>query len=208
MRGKPEERFSPPGFHKRSIPMKYVGVDLHKKSISICVVVLEGRKRKVLARKRFACQDVDGIYQFFRELGTFQVVVEATASYEWFVRLVEPFACRVVLAHPRKLRVIAESTSKTDKIDAWVLAEFLALDMIPEAYRPTPRQREHRALVRYRYYVQKRTVSVRNKMRHILANYNADVKELFTAQGLAYLGEQKVSAADRFVLNHLLEEWR
>jgi len=188
--------------------MKYVGVDLHKKSISICVVVLDGRKRKVLVRKRFACQEVDGICQFFRELGTFQVVVEATASYEWFAGLVEGLADRVVLAHPKKLRIIAQSKCKTDKIDAWVLAEFLALDMIPEAYRPTPRQRQHRALVRYRYYVQKRTVSVRNKMRHILANYNADVKELFTARGLAYLREQNVSAADRFVLNHLLEEWR
>lgn len=187
--------------------MKYVGVDLHKKVISICVVVLQGRKRKVLARKRFACLDVEGICGFFRELGAFEVVVEATASYEWFVALVEPLARRVVLAHPKKLRVIAESKYKTDKIDAWILAEFLALDMIPEAYRPTPRQREHRALVRYRYYVQKRTVSVRNKMRHILANYNADVKELFTARGLEYLAEQKVSAADRFVLNRLLEEW-
>jgi transposase len=188
--------------------MKYVGVDLHKKSISICVVVLDGRKRKVLVRKRFACQEVDGICQFFRKLGTFQVVVEATASYEWFAGLVEGLADRVVLAHPKKLRIIAQSKCKTDKIDAWVLAEFLALDMIPEAYRPTPRQRQHRALVRYRYYVQKRTVSVRNKMRHILANYNADVEELFTARGLVYLGERKVSAADRFVLDHLLEEWR
>jgi hypothetical protein len=122
--------------------------------------------------------------------------------------LVERLADRVVLAHPKKLRIIAQSKYKTDKIDAGVLAEFLALDMIPEAYRPTPRQRQHRAWVRYRYYVQKRTVSVRNKMRHILANYNADVKELFTVVGLAYLRQQKVSAADRFVLNHLLEEWR
>ena len=196
------------GFHKRSIPMKYVGVDLHKKSISICVVVLQGRKRKVVARKRFACPDVEGICRFFRELGAFQVVVEATANYEWFVGLVERLAQRVVLAHPKRLRVIAESKYKTDKIDAWMLAEFLALDMIPEAYRPTPRQREHRVLVRYRYYVQKRTVSVRNKMRHILANYNADVQELFTARGLQYLAKQKVSAADRFVLDRLLEEWR
>ena len=80
--------------------MKYVGVDLHKKTISICVVVLAGRKRKVLVRKRFACQDMEGICQFFRELGTFQVVVEATASYEWFIGLVESLAERVVLAHP------------------------------------------------------------------------------------------------------------
>jgi transposase len=188
--------------------MKYVGVDLHKKTISICAVVLEGRKRKVLVRKRFACQDVDGIYRFFQELGAFQVVVEATASYEWFAGLLERLADRVVLAHPKKLRIIAQSKCKTDKIDAWVLAEFLALDMIPEAYRPTPRQREYRTLVRYRYYVQKRTVSVRNKMRHILANYNADVEELFTARGLAYLEELKVSVADRFVLNLLLEEWQ
>lgn len=188
--------------------MKYVGVDLHKLSISICVVVLEGRKRKVLVRKRFACMDMDKIYRFFLELGEFQVVVEATASYEWFAGLVERLADRVVLAHPKKLRIIAQSKYKTDKIDAWVLAEFLALDMIPEAYRPTPRQREYRALVRYRHYTQRRTVSVRNKMRHILANYNADVKELFTARGLAHLKEQKVSAADRFVLNQLLKEWQ
>jgi hypothetical protein len=37
-------------------------------------------------------------------------VVEVTASYEWFVQLVEPRAARIVLAHPSKLRVIAEST--------------------------------------------------------------------------------------------------
>ena len=34
-------------------------------------------------------------------------MVEATASYEWFVQWVEPAADRVVLAHPGKLRVLA-----------------------------------------------------------------------------------------------------
>ena len=37
-------------------------------------------------------------------------------------QLVEDLADRLVLAHPKKLRVIAESTRKTDKIDAEVLA--------------------------------------------------------------------------------------
>jgi transposase len=188
--------------------MKYVGVDLHKKSISICVMRLDGQKRIVVARKRFACSDTEGICRFFEQHAPFQVVVEATASYEWFLRLVEPLAQRMVLAHPKKLRVIAESTKKTDKIDAQVLAEFLALDMIPEAYRPTPRQREHRALVRYRYYVQKRVVSVRNKIRRLLADYNADTKDLFTVRGLERLAELRVSQADRFVLDHLVQEWR
>jgi transposase len=188
--------------------MNYVGIDLHKKSISICVVVLAGRKRRVTSRANFFCAETDKIREFFAQLEPFEAVVEATASYEWFVQLIETRAQRVVLAHPKKLRVIAESKRKTDKIDAFVLAEFLALDMIPEAYRPTRRQRQHRSLVRYRCYVQRRSVSVRNKIRHILANYNADVRGLFSVEGLAYLKQQTLSPADQWVLEALLEEWQ
>src|SRR4051812_29764218 len=56
-------------------------------------------------------------------------VVEATAYYEWLVELIEPLAEPVVLATPKKLRVIAESTKKTDQLVARILAEFLARDM-------------------------------------------------------------------------------
>ncbi len=188
--------------------MSYVGVDLHKKVIRICVIRLEGNARKVVCSRRFSCQDVAVIRAFFEKLGPFQVAVEATASYEWFVKLAEPFASKVVLAHPKKLRIIAESTHKTDKIDARILAELLALDMIPQAYRPTPRQREHRVLVRYRYYLQRRTVSLRSKIRRVLANYNADFSELFSTAGLAQLEKIEVSQADRFVLGELVEQWK
>jgi transposase len=184
--------------------MKYVGVDLHKQVISLCVVVQKGTQRVVVQRQRFACQNCVAIVEFFRSLGEFQVVVEATASYEWFVELVEPLGERVLLAHPRKLRVIAESTRKTDKLDAQVLAEFLALDMIPQAHRPTPRVRQHRALVRQRQFIQRRITSAKAKVRHILARYNADVKYLFTAEGQAYLAAQKLLASDRFVVDQLL----
>ena len=53
-----------------------------------------------------------------------------TARYEWLVRLIEPLAKLVVLAHPQKLHVIAESTHKSDPLDAQVLAGFLALDTV------------------------------------------------------------------------------
>jgi transposase len=186
--------------------MKYVGIDLHKKTISGCVVVKERCQRKVAARKRLECRDEAGIKGWFRELGKFEVVVEATASYEWFVKLVEPLAYRVVLAHPKKLRIIAESKRKSDKLDAQVLAEFLASDEIPLAYRPNPRVREHRALVRWRGYIQRRLTSVKNKLRHVLAAYNADVPHLFTAEGRAHLAAVPLSAADRFVSDQLVAE--
>lgn len=186
--------------------MKYVGVDLHKQTISACVVIKERGKRQVAARKRLSCQDEAGITGWFSELGKFEVVVEATSSYEWFVKLLEPLAHRVVLAHPKKLRVIAESKRKSDKLDAQVLAEFLASDEIPLAYRPGPRVREHRTLVRWRHYIQRRKTSVKNKLRHVLANYNADVPHLFTALGREHLAAVNLSAADRLVADALLVE--
>jgi hypothetical protein len=95
--------------------MKYAGCDLHKESITVCVV---DQSRAVLVRRKLWCADEASIRRFFAELGEFDVVIEATASYEWFVRLIEPLARRVVLAHPKKLRVIAESTRKSDRLDA------------------------------------------------------------------------------------------
>jgi transposase len=188
--------------------MHFIGVDLHKKVISVCVVVRADGQRRVLTRRSLRCDQPQQIREFFARLAPFQLVVEATSSYEWFVQLVEPLADRIVLAHPKKLRIIAESTKKTDKLDAQVLAEFLALDMIPPAHRPSPRLREHRALVRQRQYVQRRITSLKNRLRHLLSNYNADAKSLFSREGQTYLDELKLSASDRFVVEQLRESWR
>jgi transposase len=178
--------------------MKYVGVDLHKQSISVCVMVKDGEKRKVERRFSLKCADEERIRRQFEQIGPFQVVVEATSSYEWFLLLIEDLADRWVLAHPKKLRVIAESKNKTDKIDAHVLAEFLLLDMIPEAYRPTPRIRQHRVLVRHRHAVQQQITAVKCKLHHKAAFYNADKPQLFTTGGLKHLAGIAMSSADRF----------
>jgi len=185
--------------------MNFIGVDLHKKSITLCVM---NEKLKVLARKTLYCNQPDQIVEFFRQFRPFKVAVEATASYLWFVELVEPLAEEVVLANPKKLRVIAESTKKTDRLDAQILSEFLARDQIPRAYMPTPRQRQHRALVRHRQYLQGRMTSVRCKIHHILSDYNADRKDLFSSNcGPAYIKEIKLDDADRFVIKQLWSEW-
>lgn len=185
--------------------MKYIGIDLHKKTISLCVM---SKGRKILCRETFRCDDEERILAFFGECRPFKAVVEATASYEWLVQLIEPLSKRVILAHPKKLRMIAETKNKTDKIDAQVLAELLAIDMIPQSYRPTPRLRAYRRLVRYRYFVRGRVTSLRCKIRHILSDYNLDRPDLFTLEGLEYLSGAPVSATDRWVLDQLVTHWQ
>ena len=102
--------------------MRFSGADLHKKSITFCVVGKSSRGLRVVARKRIARREVDRIRRFLQSHAPCQVTVEATIGYEWSAGVAERIAERVVIAHAGKLRVIAESTRKTDKIDACVLA--------------------------------------------------------------------------------------
>ena len=89
--------------------MNFIGIDLHKQTISVCV---KNQERKVLKRQSLNCAEPGKIVAFFREWGEFQAVVEATASYEWLWQLLEPLAQRLVLAHPKKLRVIGTPFSQ------------------------------------------------------------------------------------------------
>jgi transposase len=186
--------------------MFFVGVDLHKQIIKLCVIQKVRDRRKIVARRSFACKEPERIRAFFETLGRFRVVVEATAAYEWFFLLVEDLADRMVLAHPKKLRVIAESTRKTDTIDAEVLAVFLALDMIPEAYRPSPRIRQYRVLVRHRRWISRHITAIKTKIRNKMAQYNADIADLFTRRGKACLAEYALGASDRFEADALVEQ--
>ena len=180
--------------------MRYAGVDLHKKTLSVCVV---DRERSVIERAKLRCDQPQAILEFVPKHRPLQLVVEATAGYRWLFALVERDVERLVLAHPRKLRIIAESTRKSDRLDAQVLAEFLALDMIPEAYRPTPREHGYRVLVRHRQKTQGRITSVKNRLRRVLADCNRDFPRLFTRAGLAEAQSIPLEPADRFVFDEL-----
>ena len=178
--------------------MVYVGIDLHKKTISACVV---DQERTVLSRKQLLCADTLGIAKWFRSLGPCQFAVEATTAYDWLVRILEPLSVSWVLVHPGKFRVIAESLQKSDRHDAQKLAEFLALGLLPKAYAPTPRQREHRQWVRFRAECQRRVSRVKCQLRHLAATYNADHAGLFGKGVLAAFAlRPELSGADRFIL--------
>ena len=81
--------------------MNFIGVDLHKKSITICVMDEQRGWRGKHSPAR-----TDKIVEFCGS-PPFKVVVEATASYLWSVEL-GALAEKVVLANLKKLPVIAD----------------------------------------------------------------------------------------------------
>jgi transposase len=188
--------------------MKFVGVDLHKKTIVICVVQKVRGKISVAKRRKLSCRPVQPIKEFLQSLGRFSVTVESTIGYEWFVHLCESIddCKRVVVAHPSKMRVIAESTRKTDKIDAQILAEFLAHDMIPQAWMPSPRVRQHRSLTRHRHRIQSRITQLKNRCRGMMARYNEDRSALFTRDGWQAAMEFPLLGTEKWILQEMKAE--
>ena len=69
-----------------------------------------------------------------------------------------------------------------------------------------PRQRQHRRLVRQRHYLRRRITSVKNRLGHLLADYNADRRDLFSNEGRRAAAKAELLPADRFTLEMLFKE--
>lgn len=128
--------------------MLHVGVDMHKRFSKLAVL---DDDRVVLDECRLDHRDRAGMQQYFRQLARpATVTVEATRSWYWFFELLEAEDLPVKLAHPLKVRLIAEARIKTDAIDALTLAELERAGFLPEAYIPPREVRDQRELLRYR----------------------------------------------------------
>ena len=83
-----------------------------------------------------------------------------TVMFDWLDELVD----EVVLAHPLKVKAIAEAKIKTDKIDASILSHLLRADLVPAAHVPGHQARQVRLALRERmFYVRLRTM-VKNRI--------------------------------------------
>ncbi|MBK8914722.1 MAG: IS110 family transposase [Phycisphaerales bacterium] len=51
-----------------------------------------------------------------------------------------------------------------------------------------------------------RQTSIKNRIRHVAAEYNADREDLFTSEGLKYLRGLKLDPVDRWLVQRLLRE--
>ena len=125
--------------------------------------------------------------------------------YDWLDDICDD----VVLAHPLKVKAIADAKIKTDKIDATVLAHLLRADLVPEAWAPGEGARELRVALRERmFYV--RTIT-KNRIVTVFDRYpeqTAQLKklgDLFGKAGRIQLAQVNVSEIDRIQIDRGLD---
>ena len=90
--------------------MFYVGLDIHSKHISICVLNEGGQ---IVHRSQV--RSVDQMMKILECLpDRFEVCYEASCGYGHYHDVLRPFAARVLVAHPGQLRLIYRSKNKND----------------------------------------------------------------------------------------------
>ena len=102
--------------------MVFVGMDLHKKTTTMVALSQDGRP---VERYRVR-SSAEGLRSALGDLsersdGRISVTLEATGSWYWAVDVLEELGVDVHLANPHKVRIIAESTIKNDRVDARAL---------------------------------------------------------------------------------------
>ena len=165
----------------------HIGVDLHKRNSQVGVVNNNGEvvdMRKLVNDKNL----LSDYFHLFPE-GT-PVVIEATTGWEWICDLLEEKGLEVKLANPYKVKLIAESTIKTDKVDAITLAQLERTNFLPLSYLAPKVVREYRELLRHRFVLVKIRSSLKNRIHSILTKRGIMVEkctDLFGKKGREFL---------------------
>jgi transposase len=101
-------------------PVAAIGLDVGDRFTYVCAVDRDG---EIVRELRVATTPQD-LAIYFTGKPRCLVVLEVGTHSPWISRLIERLGHEVIVANARRLRLIAESDRKTDRVDARILAEL------------------------------------------------------------------------------------
>jgi transposase len=96
-----------------------IGCDLGDKESEICVLNRDGK----VALRASTRTNIKGMVAFFTRASA-HVVIEVGAHSRWVSAMLTKLGHRVTIANPRRIKLISESSNKTDRNDAELLARL------------------------------------------------------------------------------------
>src|ERR1700676_663549 len=148
--------------------MYYIGLDVHKKTISYCVKDAAGKIHRG-GKIGWTPLELDAWIKTLPQPR--MMPMEATIFTGWIYDHLLPHAEKVKVAHPLMLRAIAAAKRKNDQIDASKIADCLRCDFLPECYMASTEIRDRRRTLRYRNLVLKQMTQMKNRISGLLVAY-------------------------------------
>jgi transposase len=179
--------------------VNYCGIDLAGVSSYAFVTDEKGTK---LWSGPFATEKAafERLVKKFADSGL-SIAIEAGNQTAWVHEELVKLGAEVTVVHPTKVKLIAESRRKTDKIDAKILCELLRLNALPHpVHMPGPEARELRGLL----VARRQLVSARAKLSNVVRGMLRQTGVRLPAAGLSSLVGWKRLLAGGFEQEHLL----
>ncbi len=143
----------------------YIGLDVHKKSISYCVKTAAGEmveEGRLAAERSVLRRWAEGRPQAWHG------AMEATLFSAWIYDTLKPYAQKLEMGHPARMKAISSGKKKSDRLDARTIADLLRCALLPACYVLEPEMRDLRRLLRYRNLIVHQSVRMRNKIAGLL----------------------------------------
>jgi len=182
----------------------YCGIDLHKKFSFVCVMNDKGE----IKDERKLWHDGFTFKEYFKSRETMECVVEPVESWGWVTDYLEETGHKVHLANTYKVRLIAESRMKTDRVDAKVLADLLRAGYLPEGYVAPVGLRDRRAYLRYRIMLARERARLKVHVKRLLMLENVSepvYKDTFGKKGMEWLKGLKLREVNNRIKNERIE---
>jgi transposase len=173
--------------------MLYAGLDLSRKRLDFHLLDAEGATVEVGA----APPDGDSLRQLTARLNRhddpIRAAIESMNGARFVHDRLELAGWQVEIADAQKVKGLAPLACKTDRIDAWVLAELARRDLVPAIWLPDPRVRAERERARWRLHLVRHRSSLKQRVHAVLLTHGqpCPVSDLFGVRGrqlLAQLG--------------------
>jgi len=148
--------------------MFVAGIDAHATYSVTCVVSKQGQL--VAGPTRIKNADADQLSELLGPYRPLEVVVETSPAWPWLFDRLDGNGVHFVLAHAKRLRVIAGSNYKSDDIDAQLLARMRLAGLIPEVHPKSVEQRGHAVLLRHRARLVRQRTQMVNRIHAQLHN--------------------------------------
>lgn len=151
--------------------MHYVGLDIHKKTISFCEKKIDG----TIAGQGTISATRQGLRLWASQrTHPWQGAMEATLFTGWIYDFLLPYADGLKVANPSMLKAITAAKHKNDRADAEMIADLLRVNLLPVCYMAPENVRELRRILRFRNLMVREATKMKVKTSGLLMEVGAE----------------------------------
>lgn len=173
---------------KRNQEPMTVGMDLGDQHSRYCLLRSDGQ----VLREAQVTTTKAAMTKVFGRMGHTRVAIEVGTHSPWVSRLLASFGHEVIVANPRQVKLITESSRKSDRVDAQTLARLARVD--PQLLRPIRHRGEKAQLDLMKIRVRAQLVESRTALVNCLRGLAKSVGERLPACDADQMNDEQLSS--------------